>query len=210
MNVTDIAKPIPFSVSRGPLEHERREQIVAAAYMQFGAHGYGKTSVAELAKSIGVSSAYVYRFFDSKQSIGEAVCSRNLARIAQRLFDLENGHGTPTEKLRRFYSILLESGYELFIRQRNIHELVASAVSEDWIAVANHREAIRAVLKRIVVAGRECGEFERKTALDEVVLALGQAAVPFAHPILLAQRKLKDLRKSAAAVARLVLRGLAP
>jgi hypothetical protein len=58
--------------------------------------------------------------------------------------------------------------------------------------------------------GRERGEFERKTALDEVVLALGQAAVPFAHPILLAQRELQDLRTSAAAVAGLVLRGLAP
>jgi AcrR family transcriptional regulator len=208
--VTDISEPIPLPVSRGPVEHERREQIVAAASEQFRTHGYGKTSVAELAKTIGVSSAYVYRFFDSKQSIGEAVCSRNLARIAQRLFDLENEPSTPSEKLRRFYGVLLESGYELFIGQRNLHELVSNAVSQDWIAVANHRKAIRAVLQRIVVAGRERGEFERTTPLDELVLALGQAAVPFAHPALLAQRELQDLRTSAAAVAGLVLRGLAP
>jgi AcrR family transcriptional regulator len=206
----DINQPIPLPVTRGPVEHERREQIVAAACEHFAAHGYGKTSVAELAKSIGVSSAYVYRFFDSKQSIGEAVCSLKLARIAQRLFDLEGERRTPTEKLRRFYGVLMESGYELFIEQRHMHELVAGAVSQDWVAVANHRKAIRAVLQRIVIDGRERGEFECDTPLDEVVLALGQAAVPFAHPALLAQRELKELRKSAAAVAGLVVRSLAP
>jgi hypothetical protein len=115
-----------------------------------------------------------------------------------------------SRSIRRFYSVLMESGYELFVGQRNMHDLVANAVSQDWVSIANHRKAIRSVLERIVVEGRECREFERSTALDEVVLALGQAAVPFAHPMLLAQRDLKDLRKSAAAVARLVVRGLAP
>lgn len=208
--MSHLTEPIPIPVSRGPVEHERREQIVAAACEHFGEHGYGKTSVAELAKAIGVSSAYVYRFFDSKQSIGEAVCSLKLARIAQNLFDLESKRLAPTEKLRRFYSVLMESGYELFVGQPNMRDFVANAVLQDWVAVANHRKAIRAVLERIVVEGRECGEFERKTALDQVVLALGQAAVPFAHPMLLAQRDLQDLRKSAAAVSRLVVRGLAP
>jgi AcrR family transcriptional regulator len=208
--VKDITEPIPLRVSRGPVEHERREQIVAAACEHFSAHGYAKTSVAEVAKAIGVSTAYVYRFFDSKQSIGEAVCSQTLTRIAQRLFDLEGEPWTPSEKLRRFYGVLLESGYELFSERQNVHELVAGAVSQDWIAVANHRQAIRAVLRRIVEEGRRRGEFERKTPLDEVVLALGQAALPFAHPILLAQRELQDLRKSASAVAGLVLRSLAP
>lgn len=208
--MSKITKPIPLPVSRGPVEHARREQIVAAACEQVRAHGYGKTSVAEVAKAVGVSSAYVYRFFESKQSIGEAVCAENLARIAQSLFDLENAPWTAAEKLRRFYSVLLESGYELFIAQRNLHELVSSAVSQNWIAAANHRKVIRAVLRRIVVEGRKNSEFERDTPLDEVVLALGQAAIPFAHPILLAQRDLKDLRMSAAAVSGLVLRGLAP
>jgi AcrR family transcriptional regulator len=208
--MTDITEPIPLPVSRGPAEHGRREQIVAAAAEHFVEHGYGKTSVAELAKTIGVSSAYVYRFFDSKKSIGEAVCALKLARIAQNLFDLENKRLPPSEKLRRFYSVLMESGYELFVGQRNMRDLVAGAVSQEWVAVANHRKAIRAVLERIVVEGRACGEFEKNTALEEVVLALGQAAVPFAHPMLLAQRDLKDLRKSVAAVASLVARGLAP
>ena len=44
---------------RGPVEHERREQIIAAADEHFRHYGYQKTTVADLARAIGVSSAYL-------------------------------------------------------------------------------------------------------------------------------------------------------
>jgi AcrR family transcriptional regulator len=37
--------------------------------------------VAELAKSIGFSKAYIYKFFDSKQAIGEVICANRLELI---------------------------------------------------------------------------------------------------------------------------------
>jgi AcrR family transcriptional regulator len=70
---------------RGPAEHERREQILRAADEHFRHYGYAKTTVADLAKAIGVSAAYVYRFFESKQAIGEAVCAMTLARFDDEL-----------------------------------------------------------------------------------------------------------------------------
>ena len=60
---------------RGPLDHSVREQIVEAAFEHFGHYGYEKTTVAELAKSIGFSKSYIYKFFDSKQAIGEVICA---------------------------------------------------------------------------------------------------------------------------------------
>ncbi|MCV4640017.1 TetR/AcrR family transcriptional regulator, partial [Escherichia coli] len=39
---------------RGPTEHHRREQIIEQANAHFRLYGYRKTSVASLAKSIGV------------------------------------------------------------------------------------------------------------------------------------------------------------
>ncbi|WP_285303355.1 TetR/AcrR family transcriptional regulator, partial [Klebsiella pneumoniae] len=44
---------------RGPLDHSVREQIVEAAFEHFGHYGYEKTTVAELAKYIGFSKAYI-------------------------------------------------------------------------------------------------------------------------------------------------------
>lgn len=66
---------------RGPTEHTVRDQIIAAADEHFSHYGYGKTTVADLAKAVGFSKAYIYKFFDSKQAIGEVICSNRLAVI---------------------------------------------------------------------------------------------------------------------------------
>ena len=67
--------------SRGPADHNVREQIVEAAGEHFSRYGYEKTTVSDLAKAIGFSKAYIYKFFDSKQAIGEAICSKSLSAI---------------------------------------------------------------------------------------------------------------------------------
>ena len=57
--------------ARGPVDHSVRDQIVEAAEAHFSHYGYDKTTVSDLAKAIGFSKAYIYKFFDSKQAIGE-------------------------------------------------------------------------------------------------------------------------------------------
>ncbi|MGB1202024.1 MAG: TetR family transcriptional regulator, partial [Alloalcanivorax venustensis] len=37
---------------RGPVEHERRDQILELANELFSAHGYRKTSVTDIAKAV--------------------------------------------------------------------------------------------------------------------------------------------------------------
>jgi AcrR family transcriptional regulator len=46
--------------------------------------GYGKTTVADLAKAIGFSKAYIYKFFDSKQAIGRRSASSAWTRSRRR------------------------------------------------------------------------------------------------------------------------------
>ncbi|MGH8504318.1 MAG: TetR/AcrR family transcriptional regulator, partial [Gammaproteobacteria bacterium] len=75
----DITPSAPQS--RGPADHKVREQIVEAAEEHFSRYGYEKTTVSDLAKSIKFSKAYIYKFFDSKQAIGEAICAKTLSGI---------------------------------------------------------------------------------------------------------------------------------
>lgn len=49
---------------RGPEDHEVRDQIVVAATEHFSRYGYEKTTVSDLAKSIGFSKAYIYKFLN--------------------------------------------------------------------------------------------------------------------------------------------------
>ena len=47
------------STTRGPQDHEIRDQIINAATQHFGHYGYEKTTVSDLAKAIGFSKAYI-------------------------------------------------------------------------------------------------------------------------------------------------------
>lgn len=206
-------EPTPSQTAgqRGPAEHERREQIIRAADEHFRRYGYNKTTVADLAKAIGVSGAYVYRFFESKQAIGEAVCSMTLGRIDAHLMEIATDpQETATIRLRALYRCLAEKGIELFFKERKLHDLVLAAVEGRWSSVMQHKAAMIEAARRIVSDGRASGEFERKTPLDEICIAVFETLEPFAHPMLLELKEPDELEASVVAVSNLVLRSLAP
>ena len=109
--------------ARGPLDHSVREQIVNAAFEHFGHYGYEKTTVAELAKSIGFSKAYIYKFFDSKQAIGEVICANRLETIMTAVLAAVADAPSASEKLRRLFRALTEAGSELFFHDRKLYDL---------------------------------------------------------------------------------------
>ena len=196
---------------RGPAEHERREQIISAADEHFRRYGYNKTTVADLAKAIGVSAAYVYRFFESKQAIGEAVCAMTLARIDDELLAIASDtRKSAANRLRALYKCLADRGIELFFKERKLHDLVVVAVESRWSSVMRHKEAMLEAAQRVVGDGRTSGEFERKTPLDEICRAIFETLEPFAHPMLLELKEPDELEASVVAVSNLVLRSLAP
>src|SRR5918994_7694582 len=87
--------------SRGPADHNVREQIVAAAGEHFSHYGYEKTTVSDLAKSIGFSKAYIYKFFDSKQAIGEAICAKTLSGVVAMVEEAGAGGAPPRGEILR-------------------------------------------------------------------------------------------------------------
>ncbi|MOA62050.1 hypothetical protein D3C78_1873470 [compost metagenome] len=68
---------------------------------------------------------------------------------------------------------------------------------------------MRAILTDILREGREQGEFERKTPLDETARSIHLVMLPFISPLLL-QYNLDRLPDAPREVASLVLRSLAP
>jgi AcrR family transcriptional regulator len=208
--MSDSHPLINLEVRRGPVEHERRQQIIEAARIHFKSSGFQKTSVSELAQEIGVTNAYIYRFFESKQAIGEAVCDETLSKLGRQLLKIGASEQSAIAKLRQFFEATLENGYLLFIEERRMHDLVSNAVTQNWISVQNHRRLIRAILNDIVTQGRKSGEFERKTPIDEVVLALALIQLPFADPTYMQQKTLPELQIALQSILSLALRSLAP
>jgi AcrR family transcriptional regulator len=199
--------PAPPLGHRGPVEHERREQIVKAANEHFRRYGYNKTTVADLANAIGLSTAYIYKFFESKQAIGEAVCAASLGEIASDLRKIARQPKSAAERLRAMYQCVTRQSAELYFNERKLHEIVITACSEKWRPVREREETMLELIRELVTEGREKGEFERKTPLEETCRAILQTMEPFWHPRLL-EEHLDDLDERAAAMANLVLRSL--
>jgi len=195
--------------SRGPADHSVREQIVEAAGEHFSHYGYEKTTVSDLAKAIGFSKAYIYKFFDSKQAIGEAICSRTLRDIVAAVEVAVAGASTPTEKFRQMFKVLVATSVSLFFNNRKLYDIAAHSAGEGWPSACAHAERIRQILLEIVREGRETGEFERKTPLDETVHAIFLVILPFANPLLL-QHNLDLVEDAPTRLSSLVLRSLAP
>jgi AcrR family transcriptional regulator len=195
---------------RGPAEHRTRVQLLEAADAHFRHYGYAKTTVADLARAIGVSPAYVYRFFESKQAIGEAICAMTLDRIAGSLRAVAAEPRSAADRLRRLYRIMVDRGVELYFQERRLHEIVIAAVEGDWSSIMEYRREIDRIVRVLLISGREAGEFERKTPLDDLTVAIACTMAPFCHPILLQQTEREPLKTNAEQVANLVLRSLAP
>ena len=195
--------------SRGPADHEVREQIVAAAEEHFRRYGFEKTTVSDLAKAIGFSKAYIYKFFDSKQAIGEAICSQTLRALVAAVEEAVGGANTSTEKFRRMFKALTSTGVSLFFNDRKLYDLAASSAAEGWPSARAYAERIEQILTDLIREGRENGEFERKTPLDETVNAIFLVMLPYVNP-LVPQHQLDHIEEAPAQLSNLVLRSLAP
>ena len=182
---------------------------MVAAEEHFSRYGYQKTAVSDLAKAIGFSKAYIYKFFDSKQAIGEAICSKTLSAIVAAVEEAVAGAPTATEKFRRMFKALTATSVSLFFNDRKLYDIAASSAGEGWPPARAYAQRIRQILMEIVREGRETGEFERKTPLDETVHAIYLVMLPFVNPLLL-QHNLDLVEDAPVQLSNLVLRSLAP
>ncbi|MGY5795685.1 TetR/AcrR family transcriptional regulator [Rheinheimera faecalis] len=203
-----IENSYPVS-SRGPVDHDVRDQILHAATEHFSQYGYDKTTVSDLAKSIGFSKAYIYKFFTSKQAIGEMICSNCLRELETEVRAAVDGADRPPEKLRRMFKAIVEASIRLFFRDQKLYEIAASAASERWQAVCAYEESIQKLLQEILQEGRLTGDFERKTPLDETVKAIYLVIRPYLNPLLL-KHSFDHATEASSQLSSLVLRSLSP
>ncbi|MFJ5774200.1 TetR/AcrR family transcriptional regulator [Streptomyces sp. NPDC093094] len=125
---------------------ERRETVLRTAIGAFAARGYFGTTTTEVARAAGISQAYVYRLFPSKQALFTAVVEHCFLRVRAALERgaAEAAGGTPEAVLDSMgdaYARLI-SDNDLMLVQLHAQ---AAAVSEPAV-----REAVRAGYARVV------------------------------------------------------------
>ncbi|PZM14353.1 TetR/AcrR family transcriptional regulator [Rhizobium tubonense] len=164
-----------------------RERILDVAEEHFRRIGYQKTSVADIASYLGMSSANIYRFFPSRAAINRSICGRFLAETS-RCADANARMKAPAyEKLVNLLNILHLKRKMTFIQEKPVHDLIVAATEQDWSLIGAHSDQIVAIIEAIVREGMEAGEFRVEDAAQSA-RGVMNAFIPFYHPVLVEQR----------------------
>jgi len=197
-----------LDVRRGPAEHDVRTQIIEAATAHFSHYGYDKTAVSDLAKAIGFSKAYIYKFFASKQAIGEVICANCLAQIERDVHVALDGVGAAPDRLRVLFTAIVDASLQLFVQDRRLYEIAVAAATDRWPSALAYQSRIRQLVEEILREGRSSGAFENRTPLDKTSRAVYQVLAPYLNPVTLPH--LSSLHEEEpGALHELVLRSLA-
>ena len=167
-------------------ERETRTRIIRAAEALFHRYGYQKTTVADIARELGMSSANVYRFFESKKAINEAVALTMTGEVEAEARRNAAASGPAADRLRKLLGDMHRMNAERYVRDLKMHEMVAVAITESWPIIRQHLETVHAILTELIREGIARGEFRD---CDPVTSAhcVQAAMVRFCHPRLMVE-----------------------
>src|SRR3712207_5464132 len=97
-----------------PPEPDTRCRIVETAERFFRQMGYQKTTVADIAKALRMSPANVYRFFESKKAINEAVAERLMREAESAIEAIARRPGPAADRLRDMIKTMHEMNASLY------------------------------------------------------------------------------------------------
>ncbi|ACA19789.1 transcriptional regulator, TetR family [Methylobacterium sp. 4-46] len=161
-----------------------RCRILATAARFFQEIGYQKTTVADIAKTLGMSPANVYRFFDSKKAINEAVVERLTGEVEAMIAAVADRPGPASERLRAIIHTLHRDSAERITANPRMHEMVEAAMTESWGVCHHHVDRITAVLERVITEGVAAGEF-RVGDPAQAARYVQTAILRYCHPVLI-------------------------
>lgn len=190
------------------MTEEIRAQILEAAEARFRTYGYGKTTMAEIAADIEMSTANLYRYYENKLAIGAAMAERCFCEREEFLTEIVNrAELKESERLKVFVLEMLNLMHGQFSNEPKVAELVEVIVTKRPDMIQEKMESDKKLIATILQKGNQNGEF----AVDDVEETSGYvlaAIAQFATPFFMSMFPLEELERLAKGVVALLLNGL--
>lgn len=168
------------------IEGDTRDRILEVAERLFRQIGYQKTTVGDIAKELRMSPANVYRFFESKKAIHQAVARSLMGEVELEAQRIVAKPGPVKERFRELLTTIHRMNTERYVGDSKLHEMVEIAMQEDWDVCVTHMECIAGVIGQMIAQGAATGEFEAPD-LQLASLCACTAMMRFFHPQMIAQ-----------------------
>lgn len=141
-----------------------RSRILQVTISLYREIGYGKTTVADIARRCAMSPANVYRFFRSKRDIEEAVIAGLLEQVFQEAANVADCSGSPLDRLEAVLRTISRLHERRLLNDNRLHDLVAVATNGSWPVVLYHVDRIVGLLAPIISAGQTRGDIRNGNA----------------------------------------------
>ncbi len=185
-----------------------RDRILHAAMLRIKHYGYGKTTMAEIAADCDMSPGNIYRFFEAKIDIAEAMARLHYAAEQAELAAIARKKDWPADKrLRELFFKRLRGSYLLFEENSKILE-VAEVLHRERPLLANEQLALeRVFLTALLEEGEKTGLFGpgNHAFTAEMIQA---ATMKFSVPQLFSRLTLPKLERELEGVLNLLLNGI--
>lgn len=144
----------------------RRTEMVAAAARLFSRHGYHGTSMQDLGNALGLLKGSLYAHVGSKEELLFDVVDEGADRFLERGREAVELDRRASERLERFLIGHITTAIE--------HLEAATVFLNEWRylsddlrqAVQDKRDAYEALVRRIVLDGKQTGEFRADADVD--------------------------------------------
>jgi len=187
-----------------------RERILAAAEMLLRRHGVEKLTVVDVARTLGMSHANVYRHFASRAALQDALVQGWLQQVTDPLREIVARPVPAGERLEAWLLALITAKRRKVLRDPELFEAYHAAAEAARAVVDAYLREARQQLARIVRDGVASGEFAVRD-VDAAVAAIYDAMGRFTDPHYIrrtANRSARAHEQDAKRVLALVIAGL--
>jgi AcrR family transcriptional regulator len=176
-----------------PIGSRKYQSILAAAEQLFGARGFQKAGVAEIAARAGVSKPLIYRYFSSKKHLFEVVVDRVISEWCD-VITAEGARATPSaaHSLRLIVRASLE-----FARSRGV--LRGLLARESQLMLAGYSDVLergtatlRDVVSQTLQRGASAGDVRTDLDLARMADVITEVCVRFGDQLVAGDREQGD------------------
>ncbi len=166
-----------------PRKEQRPEEILAAAFEEFGANGFADTRLDDVARRCGIAKGTIYLYFRDKEGLFRAVVRSLIHPVLGTLEALVAAYSGSAEELLRE---MLSRHYAQVVKNQKARAILRLLVAESGkfpqLSDIFHREIIEpgvAALRQVIAKGEAAGEFRKMKIRDfpQMLIAPGVLAI---------------------------------
>jgi AcrR family transcriptional regulator len=161
-----------------------RKQILETARVHLRRFGGQKMTVVEIARSLGMSHANVYRFFKGKTAIMDALMDEWLAKVEAFFFPIVKRRASAAERIESIVLELHRARREKLKKDAKFYEAFVRLIATRPEAVAERERRVFEVFRKLIGEGVAAGEFP-KLDCNKAATALEDATGIFLHPLMI-------------------------